>query len=344
MNKWFDNLRMLSNHSYFVSGMVFLWLYLEYCLAFWIEKKETSPYLVIWVTVFFTFFLLKLAVVNHFKVSPLTIRKMMTNALGFKWLSLLFVLTFAMQLAWFVDAAYKLFVEGNNDIKIICQCGLTFFSLLVVNILFPIGERKSKTLSSDNRKLLISGLSVSKVYGKNDEFSITKNNIDLLLKPMHEYLIEKVVIIRSNTLLKSDFADDVDDSYIDKKSKEEYNNKHSDSSFVDCIKKIISKRLGKEVNVILSDPVNYDDFDTVFEETSKQLRVHENNTLETVVFITPGSATVTSALTPLAIRGKRLLVFAAQGEKGMPLRESQIDVLTVEDLLSELWGEYEVKS
>ena len=100
----------------------------------------------------------------------------------------------------------------------------------------------------------------------------------------------------------------------------------------------------REIKVIFSEPVSYDDFDNIYVEAAGQLRKHEGNTSQTVVFITPGSATVTSALTPLAIKGKRLLLFAEQGKKDMPLKEAEIDVFSVEDLLNELWGEYEIDS
>lgn len=339
MNKWFELLKTFSNHSYFVCAMVFLWMYLEYCLALLIENKDVTPYWGMWLIVFVVFFLLKLAVVNHFKVSPLTIRKMMTNALGFKWLSLLFVLTFAMQFAWFVDAAYKLFVDGDNDIKIICQCGLTFFSLLVINLLFPIDDRKQRGVSLEKRQLLVSGFSVSKD-------AIIARNIDLFLKPIKNYPIKKVIIIRSEALLNLPFADEV--KTYNEKLWEQYNTakdiKERKLLFLKYIKKVIFEETEKDVEVILSDSVSYDDFDVIFEETSKQLRIHEKNTSQTVVFITPGSAIVASALTPLAIKGKRLLLFAEQGKPEMPLKESQVDVLTVEDLLNELWGEYEVNS
>lgn len=345
MSKWFDKLKMFSNHSAFVCGMVLLWMYLEYCIALLIKGESMNPYLIAGIVVFTVLFVLKLSVVNHFKVSPLTIRKMMTNALGFKWLSLLFVLTFTMQLAWFVDATYKLFVDGDSSIVNISQCGLTLFSLIVINLLFPIVDRKKTKIPTDKRTLLVTGFSGNGI--------IQGKNLDLFLKPFVKKNnsvsyenIKKVVIIVSDTLYNCT----LDTTVKNKDNKILWNNYDSakpidrEKPFREFIQHEVKNIIKRDIEVILSKPVSYDDFDVIYVEVSEQLRKHETNTSQTVVFITPGSATVTSALTPLAIKGKRALLFAAQGIKDMPLKESDIDVFSVEDLLNELWGEYEIDS
>jgi len=39
-----------------------------------------------------------------------------------------------------------------------------------------------------------------------------------------------------------------------------------------------------------------------------------------------------------------MLLLAEQNKTGMPLKEAELDVFTIEDLLNELWGEYEIDS
>lgn len=345
MNKWFDKLKVYSNHSVFVCVMVILWLYLEHWLAFWINSKKIEDIeLMFWILmpIFLVLFFMKLAVVNHFKVSPLTIRKMMTNALGLRWLSLLFVLTFTMQLAWFVDAAFQLFVAGDTGAETKWQCLLTFSSLIIINLLFPIAERTKNKLSSDTRTLLVSGLSGKDV--------ITSWNMNLFLKPFEKYPIKSVIVVLSENYLKFQLADDFkklgEEDFIE--ICDEYNKSDEvevrRNLFQRLLERLLNNKTNRKIEVVLSEPVDYDDFDDIYMETSKLLNRYEKGTNETVVFITPGSSTISSALTPHAIKGQRMLLFAEQNKSGWPLKEAELDVFTVEDLLNELWGEYEIDS
>jgi len=276
MSKWFDKLKLYSNHSVFVCVMVIIWLYLEHWLAFLINSKsfeDIEPMFWILLPVFLVLFLMKLAVVNHFKVSPLTIRKMMTNALGLRWLSLLFVLTFTMQLAWFVDAAFQLFVAGDTGVETKWQCLLTFSSLIIINLLFPITERINNNFSSDTRTLLVSGFSGNR--------SIEWNNMDLFLKPFREkgkdnkkYPIKSVIVILSKDLLKfdlllnNDFKEQGDEEFL--KICERYNTCKSSlpmrkGYFQQLLGWQLKKVTNRDIEIIFSEPVDYNDFDDIYQ-------------------------------------------------------------------------------
>lgn len=351
-----SSLRKIANHAIFVSGMVILWLCVEYSVARMIRYQTFLPYTDAWenylfwclTVIFFSLFLCKLAVINEFKISSLTLKKMMSNALGFKWLSLLFILTFMMQLTWFIDATYKIFVDAELGLSAWQEGGkaaLTLFSILIINLLFPTTERYAvKNFLIEKRTLLVSAFSVMN--------EITDKNIDLFLKPFHlkdkveQFPFNKVVIIISNTLSNCNMSAQLVASYSSIFDLNRYNSLVDHSLRLDVFKefmqKIIEDKYGRKVEIVLSAKVDYNIFDTIFFETIRQLKNHENNTTQTVVHISPGSAIVSGALTALAIKGNRLLLYTEQ--KLWTPQIFDINVFSIEDLLSELWGEYEADS
>ena len=167
------------------------------------------------------------------------------------------------------------------------------------------------------------------------------NNIDLFLKPFiyqmngETFSIKKIVVIISDVLFSSKYADDVRSKYhIEQENIDE-------NSLVKLIRTICHNDM---MNVVLSSPVNYDDFQSVYKEADRQLRLNEDGeSNQTVVHISPGTAITSGALTSLAIKANRLLLYTMQrGEKSPQIFD--INVFTVEDLLTELWGEYEINS
>ena len=174
--------------------------------------------------------------------------------------------------------------------------------------------------------------------------------MNLFLKPFEKYPIKSVIVVLSENYLKFQLADDFkklgEEDFIE--ICDEYNKSDEvevrRNLFQRLLERLLNNKTNRKIEVVLSEPVDYDDFDDIYMETSKLLNRYEKGTNETVVFITPGSSTISSALTPHAIKGQRMLLFAEQNKSGWPLKEAELDVFTVEDLLNELWGEYEIDS
>lgn len=346
MNSFSKRIETFCNHQTFVCFMVIAWMAIEFSIACMIKQESIYPFgdnlctlIGYWsfVAIFLILFICKLAS-NNFKISPLTLKKMMTNALGYKWLSFLFIITFSMQLTWFINSTYKVFVDADFTLSAWQEGGkgiLTLMSMLIINILFPIAPYSQKNLSIKERDLLITTLSLQ---GGN---VLTNNNIDLFLKPFiyqmngETFSIKKIVVIISDVLFSSKYADDVRSKYqIEQENIDE-------NSFVKLIRSICHNDM---MNVVLSAPVNYDDFQSVYKEADRQLRLNEDGeSNQTVVHISPGTAITSGALTSLAIKANRLLLYTMQRGERCP-QIFDINVFTVEDLLTELWGEYEINS
>ena len=172
--------------------------------------------------------------------------------------------------------------------------------------------------------------------------TLTKNNLELFLKPFayemdeKRFSIEKVVVIISDKFYSSKYADDVrNGNYgIEQENVDE-------KSFLKLLKKGFND---DKMKIVLSAPVDYDDFQSVYKEADRQLKLNEDGrSKQTVVHISPGTAITSGALTSLAIKENRLLLYTTQGGEKLP-KIFDIDVFTIEDLLTELWGEYEMNN
>lgn len=161
---------------------------------------------------------------DKYKLSSSTLRQLINNALGYKWLTLFILFFFIMHFSWAIDAGYEFFVntdfEKQNWMEIfhivVPTCGMFFAALLI-----PVRQEKERSLSEAD--ILLSSFSVSK------SGDLLPGNLDLFFKPFLcgvyynsdtlEQLkgIKKILIIPSVSLLNAPIRmDAVDNDNWDK--------------------------------------------------------------------------------------------------------------------------------
>lgn len=149
---------------------------------------------------------------SKYKLSSSTLRQLINNALGYKWLTLFILFFFMMHFSWTIDAGYEIFV----DTKYSWRSWLKIFHIIIpasgmfiAALLIPMRQEKKKSLSEAD--ILLSSFSVSK------SGYLLPNNLDLFFKPFFcgvqahnnpdklEQLagIKKILIIPSTSLLKA---------------------------------------------------------------------------------------------------------------------------------------------
>lgn len=158
---------------------------------------------------------------NKYKLSSSTLRQLINNALGYKWLTLFILFFFMMHFSWAIDAGYEFFVntefEKQNWMKVfhvvVPSCGMFIAALLI-----PVRQEKKKSLSEAD--ILLSSFSVSKTG------ELLPNNLDLFFKPFlcgvyynsdtPEKLqgIKKILIIPSTSLLNAPIRMDAVDNNV----------------------------------------------------------------------------------------------------------------------------------
>lgn len=147
---------------------------------------------------------------RRYGLSSSTLKQLINNALGYKWLTLFILFFFMMHFSWTIDAGYEIFVRTEfnklNWLNVfhifIPSCGMFIAALLI-----PVRQEKKKSLSEAD--ILLSSLSVSKTG------ELLPSNLDLFFKPflcgVHynsdtlEMLhgIKKILIIPSTSLLNA---------------------------------------------------------------------------------------------------------------------------------------------
>lgn len=249
---------------------------------------------------------------------------------------LLFI--FILQFTWFVDSLYDVFVKSE-----FCDIVKTVPSAVtMVLLLFIIPNVKVKCDLS-NKKLLVTP--ISGLAERNLElifYPFVKNVYDSARKDSCQLLdLEKCVIIPSDRVLQAKFDDAVKKSIEAKKNVadsaknniaqlliekiEVYNSdKHSLNCNI-CRKNRLGQlgeilglylRLfyGRDVDVLVTPPINYDSLDSVFESCRTVLAEHEVNSAETLLYISPGPSSVAGGLCLYGVkRGRHLLYYEQTG-------------------------------
>lgn len=252
-----------------------------------------------------------------YELKSISVKKLITNAIGFSVLSLVFLVLFIAHLTWFVDTCYKMVIDGDFLINL-SKILTIFCATFIVIIVFPKPKKKQES-TSDSYKVLYTGMSL-------ESSGISEANIDLLLKPIEGKYgyknISKIVIFPS--LIFENFS-----HYI----KEETVNK---------IKNRIKELKGDNTIILkFTDCIDYDKFDESVKVIKQAFEDFEIKTRESLIHVSPGTKVPTIALSILGIKGDRRVVYTDQKTKDITIID--VDILSLEDLLSELWKEMEEK-
>lgn len=262
---------------------------------------------------------------------------MFTNTAKGNYLDIFVLFVFLAFAAWIPDTVFDYIKDGQSWIRPFLYVGGL--------VLFVWGKPGvasiDKTIASSERKLLLTGMSdVSNKY---------QMNIYPLIEPLKTYTnIETFVILLSDSIWrgcndKIDLSKEQDETLS--KALGNYKNeinclnlqdserlvKNSESTkkvksalenlLLAYIKKIPAYE-NKTINLVFSEPVDYNDFDACNNECYQILkyvmgekRFSKYYDHEVVVNTTPGTAIVTSAMTINAIKGNRAMIYTTQGSK-----------------------------
>lgn len=178
--------------------LIFLLLIDFLLLEFYYEEflnKLTNGYLLWpyqpcgWDYFFVVGFICLLAVIisggvkNKYKLSSSTLRQLINNALGYKWLTLFILFFFMMHFSWTIDAGYDIFLKIEFDEvnwMDLCRMVVPGSGMIVAALLIPVYQKEKKSLSEAD--ILLSSFSVS--YDKDTKVSFLQlGNFDLFFKP-----------------------------------------------------------------------------------------------------------------------------------------------------------------
>lgn len=271
---------------------------------------------------------------------------MIQNSCHGRFTDIIYVLAFLLFLDWLPDSISSCVHGGSSGVSILI--------FLVGMVLLVYGKptlyNQSESVAED-RKVLVSGFS-----------TITPYNCEPFFEPFKEFRnIEKVVVLMTDNPvgnIQSDNQTSLTDiqertailqqevDCIRKCSALQDNDLYRravDDAVIkyikDCIK-IQGYPEGKGVDVILSDPVDYNSFKKCNEESVKIINQvisegdYEDKNL--LVNITPGTAIVHSVMTLNSIKGDRLLVYVNQKTKKLITDDSpSVYLLQFDDIINE---------
>lgn len=382
MNKGFNT---AFYNPWLIFMLLLFFLFIEFSfekiICSWAQGNAEWPYeycelniLFISCTVFFFSTLLLGRCEHKYKLTSGTLKQLINNALGYKWLTLFILFFFMMHFSWTIDAGYAIFVaaEINQDTWMkIFNLIIPVVGMIVSALLIPNKQEKPRKLSEAD--IFLSPLSVSK--GEGSAPLLKPHNLDLFMKPFFENGIsysknngkEELDGIREFLVIPStshpkckiyegkeedwdSFLDNLNKSrickHINKKILMEaihnYNQsieKDSNEKF-NGLKSFLSELLPVDF-IFPESPVDYDKFEEVFKVASQLLKTYETAGSYTLIHISPGTSIPAGALTALGIKKNRTIVYTAQNEKNK-VSSINIDVNNMDEWLSELMSEKEV--
>ena len=256
---------------------------------------------------------------------------MITNTGKGNFLDILVLFSFLAFAAWIPDTVFDFVKDGQSLIRII---------LYVVGLVLLVWGKPSivpieTVIDVKDRKLLLTGMSqITNAY---------QNNIYPLIEPLKIYTsIEKLVILLSNSIWlgfnRIDPSKEKDNetlsvalsTYKQKLEKLNLKTDKVDMSEFQQIKSILEDLLktyikdipaykDKDIEIVFSDPVDYNNFDKCNDECyyllKEAMRKGKYDDSQVVVNVSPGTAVVTSAMTLNAIKGNRAMIYTTQDSK-----------------------------
>lgn len=377
--------------------LIFLLLIDFLLLEFYYEEflnKLTNGYLLWpyqpcgWDYFFVVGFICLLAVIisggvkNKYKLSSSTLRQLVNNALGYKWLTLFILFFFMMHFSWTIDAGYDIFLKAEFDEvnwKDLYRMVVPGSGMIVAALLIPVYQKEKKSISQAD--ILLSGFSVS-YDAKTKAYFLRLDNFDLFYKPfrcgvsntlkMTEKLesINKILVVPSTYLSEASirmdseadwkkFCDemwrqnekikityDQQEEYFNKvKAASKEYNEATQAQKLESLKALLSTIL--PANYFFSDKLaNYDNFDNMFEIASQLLKRHECSDSRTLIHISPGTSIPTGVLTALGVKRNRTIIYTSQDKSGDncgKVYSVDINVDNLSDWFSDLAKDKETK-
>ena len=332
-------------------GLALIFRRNDYCTGIWALAIAL-------IMAVFCFIFLKRHEIIKARIEINDFRKLFQNLVS-SWQSIVLLLYFLIHLEWVSNVSYDAFFGGEGYFWgniILAFAGLIAIYLSL--LLFPPSETNKP---AHERTLLFCGLSLSR--GQNG-FEVSPRNIDLLLKPLLDDewdnkmspVFKKIDILPSTpclTFAKLSTEEERNNIFKyspNKKLFDQYNDivdKHNtygktqecgQKTLVELIKAIT----GKEIEVCLSEPVDYDNMDKALSVITAELKKHETDsngrqvTSDTLLYISPGTGVIGSALTAFAVPGSRLVLYFTQTKQDNHLINIGLKTGVNDSIMSEL--------
>lgn len=251
------------------------------------------------------------------------------NTVGGDFLSIMMLIWFLMNFSWFVDATFELVVKFDWSCSSFAYSLIALSGLLILVCMYP--DYEDADLDMSERKIVFTGISYD-----NSVKRITSRNIDSLFCPLVCDVVEgegnnntsmkldgicKYVIIPSKELLTKPF----DNSFIESIDSNELKsrfieyNAHILSSetrtgdMAELLKDYCRNMFDKDIDFVIESSVDYNVFSDVFDTFEKVLS--KFRTGESILYISLGTSILSGALSMLAVKGKRIILYLSQADK-----------------------------
>jgi hypothetical protein len=271
---------------------------------------------------------------------------MIQNSCHGRFTDIIYVLAFLLFLDWLPNSISSCVHDGSSEVSIVI--------FLVGMVLLVYGKPtlcNQSTSVAEDRKVLVSGFS-----------TVTPYNCEPFFEPFKDFRnIEKVVVLMTDNpvgTIQSDNQTSLTDIQertailqheVDciRKCSELRDNDLCRRAVDDAVIKYIKDCIkiqgypdGNNVEVVLSEPVDYNSFKKCNEESVKIINQvisegdYEDKNI--LVNITPGTAIVHSVMTLNSIKGDRLLVYVNQKTKKLITDDSpSVYLLQFDDIINE---------
>ena len=328
-------------------GLALIFRRNDYCTGIWALAIAL-------IMAVFCFIFLKRHEIIKARIEINDFRKLFQNLVS-SWQSIVLLLYFLIHLEWVSNVSYDAFFGGEGYFWgniILAFAGLIAIYLSL--LLFPPSETNKP---AHERTLLFCGLSLSR--GESG-FEVSPRNIDLLLKPLLDNEwdpkspdLKKIVILPSTSCLKLKKMASEEAMIFDYSTNanlfDQYNSiveNHNVNGTKECgqkaLKELIKAITGKEIDVCLSEPIDYDNMNEALSVITAELKKHETDsngrqvTSDTLLYISPGTGVIGSALTAFAVPGSRLVLYFTQTRQDNHLISIGLKTGVNDSIMSEL--------
>lgn len=228
---------------------------------------------------------------------------------GVKFVIMLF---FFANVTWLIDCLYYVFIE--SDLMHLIPAAIPVASMVILLHSYPYMPHRIPEMSE--KKIIVSAMSC----GQNGIMSW--RNVDLLLKPYCDTAfkpderpknIGTHVVVPSVDVIQMIEAPDAGNGTISALVND-YNKKDKSKELLaDFFHKVVKEISGMDVKFEIGNSCDYDDFDSL--NARFQVALNYQDSDETLLYISPGTANASSSLAILSLVGGRTILYQSQSEK-----------------------------
>ena len=323
------------------------------CYFFYNHKENILIYLMVAIIGFLLVLLPLLIHRKSFRFRRDTMTKLLASVIRSRTLHIIYLCLFILHISCLGSVTHSFLIEDNELLDGIVMIIITMGCAVLI-ITFPNPKRKEK----NENKVFISGISKFsfkkevieefQLYPIIREFFVIKSKIALkegdkmhiiLSKDINlNYIEQRISEIQTPKFLKSIKGYNSQESvdwFIQEISKIELNNDNFYKTITNFIK-LHAKytyydnkeflKLIDNLEITYSPPANYNNFKECFDITRTILEEYEKAGYDVIINSSPGTATLTSALTILSMASNRQLLYYSQDET-IEIKDKMIEIM-----------------